>query len=401
MTPAAAGTAPPGGAPIFISTGEASGEAHAAALAAALRAQRPGVRLTGMGGERLRAAGVETIADASALAVTGLTEVLEHVFAYRRLLHRCLEHVAATRPALVILTDCPGFHFALARRLRRAFPALPILYYICPKFWAWHYRRVRTLRRLADEVLCILPFEPELLAAEGVPARYVGNPLLDEMDLGRDGTALRKELDLGGEAPVVGLFPGSRAGELRRHLPPLLGAAARLREAFPALRFLLGPPASLAAEELAALAGGSPLPETALAVLPGCSHAVMAASDLVLAKSGTTTLETALYGTPLVGLYRMAPLSYAIGRRLLRVEHFTLPNLLLYDFAPDGEAPVAPVPELLNPDVTPEGIAAAAEPFLRDETRRREARRHLARLRGMLGEAGASERAAAAALEYV
>ncbi|MFW5857097.1 MAG: lipid-A-disaccharide synthase [Planctomycetota bacterium] len=382
---------------LYLSAGEPSGETHLALAATHLRRLRPDLRLSGMGGDPLRAAGVETVADADA-AVTGFVEVIAHLGTIRRLFRTCLEHIRTTRPDVVVLTDYGGFHLRLAKALRRLRPAPRVLYYIPPKFWAWNHRRVRTLRRTVDEALCILPFEPDLLAAEGVPARFVGNPLLDELDLDEDGAALRRELGLEAGTPLVGLFPGSRRGEVQRILPALLDATDRMRAARPKLAAAVAAAPHLSDADLAALAG-RPLGE--IPVVRGRAHEVMAAADLLLAKSGTTTLEAALYGTPMLGLYRTAPLTHAIARRLLRTEHFTLPNLLLHDFAPPGRTPTAPGPEFLQDAANGPALATAGLALLDDAGRRAAIRAELLSLRTLLGERGVGERTARALLDHL
>ncbi|MFH0912024.1 MAG: lipid-A-disaccharide synthase, partial [Planctomycetota bacterium] len=378
---------------IYISTGERSGEEHAAMLARALRERDPAVGLWGMGGARLSEAGVETIADASDHAITGFTEVFGHLHAFRALLRQAFEFVRTTRPDAVILVDYPGFHLRLARRIRKALPGQKIFYYIAPKFWAWDYRRVHELRRLTDRVLCILPFEEALLRAEGVSADFVGNPLLDELDFSEDGQTVRGELGLSRESSLVGLFPGSRKSEIRRILPILLAASRMLQKRDPSLCFVVAAAPGMDRAMLEALAGRG---LEGLPVLPGRAHEIMAASRLLLAKSGTTTLEAALYGAPMVVLYRVSALSAWLGWRLVRTSCFSLPNLLAHDFPAAGENPRVLVPELIQEAATPERVAEEAWRILSDEAIRQTMRGKLLGLRERLGGPGASRRAAEA-----
>ncbi|MBN1256397.1 MAG: lipid-A-disaccharide synthase [Planctomycetes bacterium] len=382
---------------IYLSVGEPSGEQHAACLLRELLRLDHTVRLTAMGGELLREAGAQTIADASAVAVTGFTEVLAHLGDYSRLLKQCARHILETKPEVVVLVDYPGFHVRLAKRIKQANPGQKIIYYICPKFWAWNYRRVKKLRQWIDEILCIFPFEPKLLQAEGIQSRFVGNPLLDQLALEEDGKKLRSELDINPEAELIGLLPGSRQGEVRRLLPPLLEAARIMQATRPGRRFIIAASPQMNKKVLAELSGcelkGFP-------VLSGRAHEVMAASDLLLATSGTATLEAALYGTPMVGIYKISAVTHWLITRMARIKHFTLPNLLLCDFAENPQDEVI-IPELLQNEAEGERIAAEAEAVLGDEIRRVYMKQKLLSLRNLLGGPGASRRAAEAILEAI
>jgi len=379
---------------IFLSTGEPSGEAHAAGVARALRARSPDVALSGIGGPALAAAGVDVLPERPP-AVMGFAELATKLGPIRRAMRAAREAVDALRPDAVVLVDYPGFHLALAHRLRRDRPDQRILYYICPKFWAWNRRRLARLRRDTDEVLCIFPFEPELLHAAGARARFVGNPLLDALDLDEDGAALHADLGLAPGQRLVGMLPGSRAQEMKRHLPLFLAAADRLRAEEPDLALALAPPAGADRE---ALASFGEIPDS-VAVVAGRAHEVMAASTVVLAKSGTTALESALYGTPMVVAYRTSAVSAWIGQRVVRLRSFSLPNILTCDFPPPGQPPRRVVTELFQSEATPRRLADEALRLLRDPQAAAAQRQALLSFRTRLGGPGAFHRAAEAILE--
>lgn len=381
---------------VYVSAGERSGDQHAASMVGELLRAAPGTRVTAMGGEALAATGAGMVQRSEPIAVMGLVEVLRHLGDIRRAMSASLQHVLQARPDVVVLVDYPGFHLRLARAIKKRNPSQRILYYICPKFWAWKPGRVKELSRWVDEVLCIFPFEPKLLAEYGVPARFVGNPLLDQLDLSEDGSALRGSLAIPAEAPLVGIFPGSRAGELRRMVPLLVQTVERVGRVVPEARFVFGlPPGEEARgifEDAAGGAGG-------LDIVRGRSHELLAASTIALAKSGTVVLEAALFGCPVVALYRMNPLTAWIASQLLRVDHFTLPNILLADFPPPDADPKVVVPELLQGQASVAQLVERTGELLQDAERRASIRDALRSLRSRLGGPGASRIAAEAVLQ--
>lgn len=373
---------------IYISTGEVSGEQHAARLATALRERAPTVPLSGMGTDTLAEAGVEIVVDAEPIRVIGFLEVLTHMPAIRQAYRAALEHIERTRPETVVLVDYPGFHLRLARAIRKRIPQTRILYYIAPKAWAWNEGRVKRLARDTDKVLCIFPFEPEWFGARGVDAVYVGNPTVDALRSIPDGGALRSTLGLPAGQTLISILPGSRRSECRRLLRPLVEAAGELRQhpegdAPPAFALALAP--GISAEDMNAV---HPLPDW-IQPVEGRTHELMRTSDLLLTKSGTSTLEAALLGTPMVVVYKASALSAWIARRVLTLQHVSLPNIL---------AGRGIVPELLQEQATGPTIAAAAMPLLGDTEQTRTMRRDLQSLRESLGDLPAAQRTADAVL---
>ena len=344
--PSSAARAFPPPTRILIVAGEASGDLHGAGLVEALRRLQPRLCLEGMGGQKMRAAGVTLLADAGETAVVGLTELWEKRRALRNALRLLRDHLRVVRPSLLICIDFPDFNLLLARTADRL--GIPVCYFISPQVWAWRRGRVRTIRRLVRKMLVLFPFEEALYRMAGVDVSFVGHPLLDVLAEVPSREVCRRVLGLDGGAPVLGLLPGSRQAEIRRHLPLLLRAAARVRAVHPDLRVVLGLAAGSDRMAVEAEVQAVPLP---VQIVEGQAHEVMRAADLLLAVSGTVTLEAAILGTPLVITYRLGTLTWLLARLLVRVRFIGLPNLVA------GEGIV---PELIQLTATPERLAAAA-----------------------------------------
>lgn len=365
---------------IVIVAGEASGDLHGAGLVEALRRYAPALEFSGMGGARLRTAGVRLLADAGETAVVGVSELWEKRRALRSALRALRGHLAEATPALLVCIDFPDFNLLLARTARRL--GIPVCYFISPQVWAWRRGRLRTIRRLVRKMLVLFPFEETLYREVGVDVTFVGHPLLDALASVPSREACRRRLGIADGATVVGLLPGSRTAEIRRHGSLLLGAAARIRAEEPGVAVFLGlsDTADSAAVEAAAARLGVPA-----RVIQGRTHEVMRAADFVLAVSGTVTLEAAILGTPMLITYRLGPLSAWLARRLIRVSFVGLPNLV---------AERSIVPELLQHDAAPGRLAATALEVLRSPARQERMRAALADVRRRLGEPGALDRAA-------
>jgi lipid-A-disaccharide synthase len=368
---------------IFLSAGEPSGDLHGASLARALRRRWPAARLLGLAGPRMQAAGVEPVAPFERLALMGFVEVVRHLPFFVRLLRRVQRLMAEGGVDLVIPIDYPGFNLRLARRA--AGQGVPVLYYIAPQVWAWHRSRAGTLAGLADRVAVILPFEEPLLRGYGARATFVGHPLLDRHEevVGRD--EFCASLGLEPERRVLALFPGSRIQEVARHLDPFVAAAGRLVDA----RWHIQPVIARSPDVDPAAYQGAAFPMTA------DGPALLAHAHAALVKSGTTTLETALAGVPMVIAYRTHPATFWLARRLVRVDHVGLVNLV---------AARRVVPELLQGQVTPEALATALLPIVDEGPARQAAVAGLDTVRAALrpdGSGTAAERVAALAAEIL
>jgi lipid-A-disaccharide synthase len=362
---------------LLIVAGEASGDAHAARLLTALRDLGP-CRARGIAGRALVAAGAERVVPMEDLAVIGFSGVVARlpriVSAYRRL----LAEARSFRPHAALLVDSPGFNFRAGPALRRL--GVPVFYYIAPQVWAWRPERAARMARWVDRLAVIFPFEEALFREAGVRTRFVGHPLLEGLAPEVDEAAFRREVGAAAGAPVLGLLPGSRKQELRAHVPVMTAAARRLRQARPGLVVAL---ALAPGMEREAARRSADLAE--VRVVSGRTRAVQAFSTCCAVASGTATLETALFGTPEVIVYRTGWLNYQIARRMVTLERIGLPNIVA------GEE-VAP--ELVQGDLDADRLADALAPWL-DDARAREAQRsRLAAVRARLGGPGAARRAA-------
>jgi lipid-A-disaccharide synthase len=336
-------------------TGEASGDLLAALLLDGLRARWPALTAQGIGGPAMAQRGFEAWWPQARLAVRGYVEVLPHLrelLAMRRALG---DRLLADRPDVFVGVDAPDFNFDLEIRLREA--GIPTVHFVSPSFWAWRAKKVEKLRRAADHVLCIFPFEPELLATHGVAATYVGHPIANMIPLAPDRAAARRQLGLPQDRRIVALLPGSRRSEVRYLVDRFMAAAGLLRARDPDLHFVLPTLPALRAEveaaarraDLSTDAGGM------LTVLEGQSHAALAACDVTLIASGTATLEAALFKRPMVIAYNMPWLSWQIMKGKKLQPWVGLPNILARDFV---------VPELLQEAATPQALAAAVSDWL-------------------------------------
>jgi lipid-A-disaccharide synthase len=364
----------------MVVAGEASGDLHGGRLVEALHRLAPELVAEGMGGLRMREAGVRLLADAGETAVVGLTEVWEKRRILSRALARLRAHLREVRPALLICIDFPDFNLLLARTAHRL--GIPVCYFISPQVWAWRRGRIRTIRRLVRKMLVLFPFEEAVYRQAGVDVTFVGHPLLDWLAAIPPRDACRASLGIPGASPVLGLLPGSRVAEVRRHLPLLLGAASHLTAGHPDMRLLLGVAPALDPAAVQQSVAASPL---RVRVVQDRTPEVIRAADLLLAVSGTVTLEAAVLGTPMIITYRVGLLSAIVGRLLIRVDHIGLPNLV---------AGKRIVPELIQFQATPERLAAIASEILGSPDRQAEMRAALAEVRGRLGTPGATDRAA-------
>lgn len=348
---------------------------HAAGVAEALRRVRPDLTLAGIGGERMQRAGVTLVERTDRLAVMGFVEVLRSIPRHRALLRELAARLRSGRVAALVTVDYPGFNMRLAAAARAA--GVPVLYYITPQVWAWGASRLPKLARLVTRAAVILPFEEELLRAHGVDATFVGHPLLDRAQELPTRDEARRSLGVAADAKLLALFPGSRQQEIERHLRPFLAAAELLQRRDPRLEVLVSTASGITID--AARCRYRQVRESSLALLR--------AADAALCKSGTTTLEAAVAGCPLVVGYRTSRWTHAIARRVVKI-----PNIGLVNVVAGREI----AREFVQDALVPEQVADALEPLLdsgRDERRALVAA--LADVRAQLGTPGAAERVAA------
>lgn len=335
----------------LLSAGEASGDTYGAQLVDALGRLSPASRFFGMGGEKMRASGCELLVHANEVAVVGLVEVLTHLPGIRRRFNRLVAEAARRRPDAAVLIDFPDFNLRLARQLHKL--GIPVFYFVSPQVWAWRSGRVKQIKKYVREMIVIFPFEQEFYRRHGVEVSYVGHPLayVPPPQSTREDFAARYGLDPA--KPWIALLPGSRRKEVRLNLPNLLQSAARLQKDAGDFQFLLPVASTL---DLTWLKAQTAVTTVAIAFTDNAREAMQHARASVVA-SGTATVEAALSGTPFVVVYRLAPLTWLLGRRLVKLDTFAMPNLI---------AGRKIITELIQKDFTAENVARELKTILPD-----------------------------------
>ena len=364
----------------MIVAGEASGDIYGADLVREALLLDPGLQFYGIGGGRMRTAGVEILVDSADMAVMGLVEVLKHFRVISAAYFKLKTLLNNSPPDLLILIDYPGFNLRLAGAAKKA--GVKVLYYISPKVWAWKAGRIRKIAATVDRMAVIFPFEVPLYEKAGVPVSFVGHPMLDLVSVSLRRGEAAASFDLDPSRKIVGLFPGSRRSEVERILPAILAAAELLQRRFPGLQFVIPLASTLSEEDI--------LPHLKqTGIMPVITrqriHDLIRACDAVISVSGTVTLEIALVGTPMVIIYKLAPVTYQVAKRLVHIEHVGLCNIVA------GETIVR---ELLQDDASPEKIAAEIGTILSDADYEHAMKEKLAAIQGKLGGGGASRNVA-------
>jgi lipid-A-disaccharide synthase len=370
-----------GGAPrLCILAGEESGDIYGAELARTLRELRPESVLEGMGGPRMEAAGVEMLTDTGVLGGIGIVETHNKLSAFLKTYKSLKAQLASTPYDLVVCIDFPELNLRLARYASKR--GLRVVYYVTPQLWAWRAWRARILRKYVERCLVVLPFEEGFYRSRRVEAEYVGHPLADMVKPVSDKAGFLRRVGLEPSRPVVGLLPGSRRTEIFYSLPILRATAERLFEARPDIQFLLPVAPTVSRGQVEHYLEGHTLP---LALADGRAHEAISASGLCIITSGTATLEAAILGVPMVIIYRGSNPSYLMVRLLSRLSNFGLPNLV---------AGKSIVPELIQNGAAPEAVAREALAIMEDPARRQLMVAELGKVRSLLGDGGATERAA-------
>ena len=360
---------------IMIVSGEASGDLHGASLIEELKALKPAlepaIEFRGMGGAKMRAAGLRGL-DSSELSVVGVAEVLTKLGAIFRALGALKAELLGERFDCLVLIDFPDFNLRLAAVAKKA--GIPVVYYISPQVWAWRKGRIKKIARLVDKMLVIFPFEETLYKKAGVDVEYVGHPLAKEAVCPLSKVEARERLSLGSYDTVVTLLPGSRTDEVKRLLIPMTRAAVMVKEALGGkLTLVLAAAESIDEEMLDTLLAQA---KVKIKLVRDDTYTALRAADAAIVASGTATLETALIGTPMVIVYKVSPVTYVIGRIMVDLVDYGLPNIVA------GERVV---PELLQSEATPENIAKELKGLLMDEDTRAKTARAFELIRERLG----------------
>lgn len=367
---------------IFIVGGEESGDIHGAALIAELKQAIDGVVIEGMGGSRMRGAGLEGV-DSKDVSVVGIVEVIEKLPTLWGAYNALKKRLSQGRFDAVVLIDFPDFNLHIAKAAKKL--GIPVIYYISPQVWAWRRGRIKTIARLVDKMLVVFPFEAALYQQAQVDVEYVGHPLVDIAHSELTIIEARRTLGIDDNAIVISLLPGSRTGEVRRMLPIMLKASGMINTELKAEGvFILPAAASIDDSHLAVFLENAPVK---VRVIRDAMYAALRASDAAVVTSGTATLETALIGTPMAIVYKLSPVSAILGRLLVRGKFVGLPNIVV-----NKEV----VPELLQEDATPENISREILNVINDKDKREAMLRGFDEVKAALGGGGAAARAAAA-----
>ncbi|MBS3964757.1 MAG: lipid-A-disaccharide synthase [Methylomonas sp.] len=378
----------PGKAPtVVFSAGESSGDRHAAHMFDDMRKLQPAIRGLGMGGAAMRAAGIDIRFDSSGIGVIGLVEILKHYGEIRQALRMMKALVEHEKPDLLVCVDYKEFNLKLAQFAKRR--GVKVLFYVSPQVWAWRSGRVKTYGQAIDMMAVIFPFETVYYQAENVPVRYVGHPSVDKVQPMRTRTDDMMLFGLTDDAPVVGLLPGSRSNEIKRMLPVMLDAVQQLAQKHPDCQFLL--PQADSIDDLA-LADYLAACKVAIKVIKQQTYDAIQCCDAIMTTSGTASLEIALLGVPMVIAYRLSPLTYWLGKQLVKIPFIGLPNII---------AGRRVVTELIQHDANADNLATEIERLLFDQNIRATAIAELQRVKSLMGEGGGSHNMALLALEML
>jgi lipid-A-disaccharide synthase len=365
---------------VLIVAGEASGDLHGANLVRELLRIDPSIKFFGIGGDMMREAGVNIAHHVRDMAVVGIFEVINKLPLIKRAMNDMVGLMDVIRPETVILIDYPDFNLRLAKRAKER--GIKVVYYISPQVWAWRKGRAKTIAKVTDKIMVVFPFEAPIYEAAGVDVEFVGHPLMDVVPAIFDRDGLKAGLGFGRSDVVIGLLPGSRRREVEYLFPEMLKAAGIIAKNIDGVRFAVPVANTLSVDYIKGFTAGAGVDAQAFS---GKTYDVMAASDILLIASGTATMEAAILGTPMVMAYRLAPLTYMIGRMLVGLEYGSLPNII---------AGKGIIPELVQRDAAGERMADEALRILADRECLKGMREELRKVRDALGGPGASRRAA-------
>lgn len=372
---------------VMFSAGESSGDQHAANMFLELKKHQPDIKGFGMGGAKMALAGIDIRYDSGSIGVIGVVEVLKHYGEIRRALKLIQQLVSTERPDLLVCVDYKEFNLKLARFAKQC--GVKVLFYVSPQVWAWRPGRVKTYGKAIDMMAVIFPFETTYYDAENVPVRYVGHPSVDKVHPQRNRLEDMAIFNLDESNPVIGLLPGSRANEINRLLPIMLAAAEILQARIPGIQFMLPQADSISDELLESYMDRSPVKITVIKNQP---YDVIQCCDVVMTTSGTATIEIALLNVPMVITYKLAALTYWLGRWLVNTPFIGLPNIIL------GKGFIK---ELIQYEATSENLAEEIERILTDKFYADQMRDNLNQVKQQLGQGGGSKNMAELALEIM
>jgi len=370
---------------IFISAGELSGDIHGGNLVAAIRNEQPEISISAVGGDNMSSSGATLLYHIRETSFMGFVEVVRHLPFIYKLWKKTLRHIDQSKPDLVVLIDYPGFNLRLAKAVTKR--NIPVIYYISPQVWAWHQSRVKKIKKYTRIVLCILPFEEDWLKNHGVNAHFVGHPLIDQVAKIQTINPVSESIKPVNATPYIGLFPGSRRQEIQRHLPVMLETVHRLKENYPALHVAVS-----IAPDIDITAYKKQQNSEWIHWLKNRNHRIMQSANLLIMSSGTATLEASLFLTPLIVIYRLSPISYLMGKMLVKVPFISLANLI---------ANRKGITELIQHEANPDNIVHEANILLSDSEYRAQMIQFLKEVNQQLGKPGTSNRTAEIILGFL
>ena len=368
------------GKKILMIAGEASGDLHGSHLVKEMLSLDPTLQFYGVGGKKMKNEGVELIADSKEMAVVGITEVLLKLKRIYQIYRKLKNSLTSNSPSLVILIDYPDFNLRFAREAKKK--NIPIVYYISPQVWAWRKGRIKKIGRLIKKMIVIFPFEKKIYEEAQIDVDFVGHPLLDAIRSQFSREEAFQQFSLSSGVTTIGLLPGSRMNEVKRHLPPMIKAIPLISKQINPVQFIIPVAPGLDLGEVQNLVGSK---RENIRVVENNTYDVMRISDVVIVASGTATIEAAIMGAPMIVVYRVSPLTYLLGKMLIKVKNIGMVNII---------AGKTVVPELIQKDVTPEKITSAVVQILENPSKQEEIKKELNRLKEKIGKSGASFRAA-------
>ena len=362
---------------ILIVAGEVSGDIQGGKLVKAIKELSPEIKIAGIGGDNMSSAGMELLRSVDEMSFLGFTEIIKHLPFVRKVMNELLKWIEIERPKIVLLIDYPGFNLRLAEKAKKL--GCKIIYYISPQIWAWGKGRIKKIAGVVDQMIVIFPFEEELYRNAGVAVEFVGHPILENLEVNSSKEDFFSENDLDSDEILIGLLPGSRTQEVESLYKTMIDAVELLKSEFPNAQSITAKSPVLDNTVYDKIAGNDRLKQT------NKTYDVMKHSDLLFVASGTATLESACFGTPFIVVYRVSPISWFIGKMLVKIDSIGLVNIV---------AGKKIVPELLQSDLTPARLAREALNILKDEKSYAETSSELLKVKKLLGEPGASKKAA-------